>query len=473
MAPLMKQTYSDIEHFSSVQKISVTELGKALSRIANFVDEKGYQRAIYSNFIIVHTENALSSTPCSKESENSIAQWIDELSLIQPSRFFVLRYKITELEKLSEEVPTTSVWCKMTSVSKSVQVCSEIIELAVNEQSVKSIISVINAHLLPVVPVKLLFIGNCVPVSVIASLASLTRTVIIDAATIQDFYKNSHILLNVFQRIVDLQWIHLSSLREQIRLLFDRPHFLKRLQDIEKVQITTNSRETHHSLPLSPVFIVSWFLEKMSFEPVSRGFDGIECIAPYGSPFIQQDVKSLERSEYHVATTISEKSCENIKVQFLSEEKLSENVQYIFDIYLTEKSENNNPIASKADESYSQMKESGSIKEVRHQDNSKARKIPSSSVTHSSESIYDKNEYSSSLLVSSARKVSFVVKDAEIEIFCNDEPLTIARFTQGKEVNIELLKRYFLLGESTSNYRKMLEIASSIYQLEHAFQSNV
>ena len=297
-----------IEEFSK-KIVQIGNVESALKNILNKIEESGFIHATYCNFILLYNENfkgpknikdSVNTSVNCKDGVNTqgsntggsykysvntdfLENLISTLSLCHPSRFFIVR---NDPEIAEGHV---AISCRMNSISESATVCSEIIEINSLFYSLESILTILKAFMLPGVNTKLLLGTKSFSKLEISLLSSLSNCIFLDSEKITDFIPASNNFFETFEEIIDLQWLYLSSLREQIRIAFDKQYIHDKLNSISKITITSDSDKNNSSkkslIPVKSYLLGSWILNRLNLDPISFGVDGFECSDSLGERF--------------------------------------------------------------------------------------------------------------------------------------------------------------------------------------------
>lgn len=199
--------------------VEMGQLGTALYRAVRSIEELGYLRAAHSNLLVFHHGLAA----------DELGKWIDSLTLVNPSRVFVLSID-DSLANISLDVGG-----RCHRVSPSVILCSEVAEVKVPRIRLPELPSVLRAHMLSGARIEAVILQEAIPDWIEHLTGSLAQTVYVDtrvtsgaAQAIPRFWYRK-------ERVIDCAWMGLTSWREVIRQSFDRSDLRDRLATLSQV----------------------------------------------------------------------------------------------------------------------------------------------------------------------------------------------------------------------------------------------
>jgi len=228
--------------------VEMGQLGSALTRAVRSIEELGYLRAAHSNLLVFHHDLP----------PDELGNWIDSLTLVNPSRVFVL--SIDD----SVEGITLDVGGRCHRVSPSVILCSEVAKVTVPRHRLPELPSVLRAHMLSGARIEAVILQEAIPDWIEQLTGSLAQTVYIDtrvtagaAQTVPRFWYRK-------ERVIDCAWMWLNPWREVIRQAFDRADLSERLLNLSRVNFTF-SHGAGASL-LSLLLLPGWIQGRLGLE---------------------------------------------------------------------------------------------------------------------------------------------------------------------------------------------------------------
>lgn len=228
--------------------VEMGQLGSALTRAVRSIEELGYLRAAHSNLLVFHHDLP----------PDELGNWIDSLTLVNPSRVFVL--------SLDDSVDGISldVGGRCHRVSPSVILCSEVAQVKVPRHRLPELPSVLRAHMLSGARIEAVILQEAIPDWVEQLTGSLAQTVYVDtrmtsgaAQTVPRFWYRK-------ERVIDCAWMWLNPWREVIRQAFDRSDLSERLEGLSRV--TFSIAQGAGASLLSLLLLPGWIQGRLGLE---------------------------------------------------------------------------------------------------------------------------------------------------------------------------------------------------------------
>lgn len=259
---------------TSPEKIAAT-----LAKLFESMEEEGKVTRFATNNLLI----AVSS----EKSLDEVEEFIDLLSIVHPSRFFVIN-AASDPKELSAEV---SARCQL--LGKNEHVCSEVVRLHVGAERVECIPSLLLANLITGVPTECFVFDERANTDIIDQLLLMSEAVYFDSGEFDHNVEMVHHLSSSKASLVDLQWVKLSPWREQIRIAFERADAKELVGSLKNITIIS-SGESGAAAPTR--LIAGWLLSKLGLEvraahtgligfkrdggEVRLGFENIKSDAP-------------------------------------------------------------------------------------------------------------------------------------------------------------------------------------------------
>lgn len=248
--------------------VEMGQLGTALSRAVRSIEELGYLRAAHSNLLVFHH-----GLPA-----HELGKWIDSLTLVNPSRVFIL-----SLNDTTGEI-SLDVGGRCHRVSPSVILCSEVAEVNVPRSRLPELPSVLRAHMLSGARIEAVILQESIPDWIEQLTGSLAQTVYVDsritagaAQAVPRFWYRK-------ERVIDCAWMGLTSWREVIRQSFDRADLNDRLTKLSRVTFHL-SRKDNVSL-LSLLLLPGWIQGRLRLEVREVEATQVSLVSEVGRPVI-------------------------------------------------------------------------------------------------------------------------------------------------------------------------------------------
>lgn len=330
--------------------LPLSQIGSRLEALFSELkgDENAYARAANVNVIVI-------------TSKGSDAALVEALSLVRPSRFFL----VTIDDSLNEIQVEVSAQCHSVGyvASEGHYVCSEIVTLKGTKNDLEKIAGIIRANVMPGMPVEFVISDATLKYQNISPLIELSERIYFNGSNFS--FDNLEKLSKLKIDLVDLEWIRLNAWREEIRTAYSQ--LAQSGLQAGQLQSVTNV----FSNRVSAFILTGWIASRLGLKVAALGGSGVECVGPDGEKTLIQ---------------LKEGSPPSLTLQF----KIGQ----------------------------IDLSESGDTLNL---------------------SVKGSNSHQS-------------------------------RHSVRKEGDIELLKRYLLIGESTSNYRNALQVAIDIDSLDKRFR---
>jgi glucose-6-phosphate dehydrogenase assembly protein OpcA len=225
-----------------------------------------HRRSANSNFI------AVAGSPGALEGLDTL---IDMLCLARPSRFFVT-YLDEAGPRLSTEI---SARCHL--LSKSENICSEVIRLGASKRGFAAVPGVIRANLLTGMSTEIFLQDPNVPGELVQTLLPLADQLIFDSSLFENRLDMLRAVERIPQGIVDLQWIGLAPWRDEIKNIFARQALSENLGGIARVEIAAELAPRSER-PLCALLMGAWLMERLGLTARRRSGKGVMCTAADG-----------------------------------------------------------------------------------------------------------------------------------------------------------------------------------------------
>jgi hypothetical protein len=232
------------------------ELGKALNRAVRSIEELGYLRAAHSNLLLFHEDLSV----------EQLGQWVDSLTLVNPSRVFVislgnnLSNEARCLDESGKEKFVDGIFFDVGGrchrVSPSVVLCSEVAYIKVTRDSLSELPSVLRAHMLSGARIEAVILQRTIPEWIEGLIGSLAQTVYIDSRITKEAAQVVPRLWQRKEKVVDCAWMWLAEWRDVIREIFDRVDMMASLSNLS--QIVFKIAKDQSSSPLSLLLLAGW-----------------------------------------------------------------------------------------------------------------------------------------------------------------------------------------------------------------------
>lgn len=221
--------------------VEMGQLGSALSRAVRSIEELGYLRAAHSNLLVFHHELG----------SDELGKWIDSLTLVNPSRVFVISVK-DDAADISLDVGG-----RCHRVSPSVILCSEVAQITVPRHRIAELPSVLRAHMLSGARIEAVILQESIADWVEHLTGALAQTVYLDSRVTAGAAQAVPRFWYRKERVIDCAWMWLSPWRDSIKQAFDRADLRERLSAVSRIvfRITPGEDVSLLSLLLLPGWI--------------------------------------------------------------------------------------------------------------------------------------------------------------------------------------------------------------------------
>lgn len=228
--------------------VEMGQLGTALSRAVRSIEELGYLRAAHSNLLVFHH-----GLPA-----DELGKWIDSLTLVNPSRVFIL-----SLDDSLSEI-SLDVGGRCHRVSPSVILCSEVAEVKVPRCRLPELPSVLRAHMLSGARIEAVLLQEAIPDWIEHLTGSLAQTVYVDSRVTSGAAQAVPRFWYRKERVIDCAWMGLTSWREVIRQSFDRTDLSERLANLAQVTFRVSLGDAVSLLSL--LLLPGWIQGRLRLE---------------------------------------------------------------------------------------------------------------------------------------------------------------------------------------------------------------
>lgn len=231
-------------------------------------DENAVTRAALWN-VIAHTSNS---------DDHSIAsQTLARASQSVPQRAIVIRADLGGPSEISSWI---SANCHRISGEK--QVCSEEISIVAGGARVRHIPPLVNALLIPDMPVAVWWVGDLPNQehAYVETMLDPADRLIVDSShfdRVEDLIWLKEIAERTFTTPADLNWVKLEDWRLVTAALFDSPSIRERLPDIRRLSITAiGGAITLFGDSIESLYYAAWMMAQTGSEEIDCSF----CIEP-------------------------------------------------------------------------------------------------------------------------------------------------------------------------------------------------
>ena len=173
----------------------------------------------------------------------------------------------------------TAVSVLIPKVGESSIAC-DLIDIGVAGTGVEKVPFLILPHLLPDLPVYVLWAEDpSVPHPLFAPLTRLATRVIFDSESASSLLNFAKTLLFFKEQtnidIADLNWARTQGWRDLIKATFDAPHRLKDLFDVRSIKFQYNARESEFfcHLKIQAMYLLAWLMSRLEWTMVKAEKD--------------------------------------------------------------------------------------------------------------------------------------------------------------------------------------------------------
>lgn len=218
------------------------------------------------------TTNAIVLSPYGEPSA-LIDRRLELLTSYAPGRYFVV--SINSEPRAIE----ASIRVVTHRLSRSEQICSELVFLRACDSQLEPLISLIRSNLATGLPVETLYLGKLQLDAVFEALLGVTDDLVFDSAALEGATKGLGALTQIKPRLVDLQWVGLSIVREDIARIFGQPA-IKAAAPLHALEIAARGTgEARHRIPA--LLLAGWILNVLKVSSIVYGSDGFRCGGGY------------------------------------------------------------------------------------------------------------------------------------------------------------------------------------------------
>ena len=151
------------------------------------------------------------------------------------------------------------------------------IDLGVSGRDLERVPFVILPHLIPDLPVYLLWAEDpSQPHPLFTPLLELATRIIFDSESADSLPSFAQTVLSLKQEkgidVADLNWARTEGWRDLIASLFDTPERIRDLNRIRRIQLTYNERSTEFfcHLKVQALYILSWLTSRLQWKPTGK-----------------------------------------------------------------------------------------------------------------------------------------------------------------------------------------------------------
>jgi glucose-6-phosphate dehydrogenase assembly protein OpcA len=215
-------------------------------------NDQEFSRSANTNVIIAVSSRALLG---------DVETAIDGLSLVHPSRFFVVFCDDT-LEDIATEI---SARCH--GLSKSAHVCSEVVRIGAPAAKLPMVPSIVRGHFMTGTATELYLFDRGVSRELLDRLVPLADAIVFDSS---DFSERVDIVAEAARwcsSLVDVQWIGLGPWREEIKTAFASPVVRELLSGLSEISIRA-AGGTREPPPFVALLLAGWIVERLGLTHV-------------------------------------------------------------------------------------------------------------------------------------------------------------------------------------------------------------
>jgi glucose-6-phosphate dehydrogenase assembly protein OpcA len=241
-------------------KVDYTTIEQTLAelwRVENDASDAITRAALWN--VVAHAATAADHT--------SASETLGKVAISVPQRTIVIR-----ADPAAEPEMTSWISANCHLLGEGKQVCSEEIAIVAGGDRVRRVPPLVNALLIPDMPVALWWLGDLPheePDYVMQLLEPADR-LIVDSCAFND-PADLALVASVAQKTItapaDLNWIRLEEWRTALASVFDPPEMRKRLHDVRQIRIIADvMQQNYFGETLEPLLFASWILAQAACE---------------------------------------------------------------------------------------------------------------------------------------------------------------------------------------------------------------
>jgi len=210
-------------------------------------DDQEFSRSANTNVMIAVSSRTLLG---------DVEAAIDALSLVHPSRFFVV-FIDDALEDLSTEI---SARCH--GLSKSAHVCSEVVRIGAPRAKLAMVPNIVRGHFMTGTATELFLFDRDLSRELLDRLAPLADSIVFDSS---DFSERVDMIAEAARwcgNLVDVQWIGLGPWRDEIKTAFTSPIVRDLLPGLNEIAIRV-AGVTREPPPFVAILLAGWIVERL------------------------------------------------------------------------------------------------------------------------------------------------------------------------------------------------------------------
>jgi glucose-6-phosphate dehydrogenase assembly protein OpcA len=240
-----------------VDYTSIEQTLAELWRVENDANDAITRAALWN--VVAHAGTAADHT--------SASETLGKVAIAVPQRTIVIR-----ADPAAEPEMTSWISANCHLLGEGKQVCSEEIAIVAGGDRVRRVPPLVNALLIPDMPVALWWLGDLPheqPDYVMQLLEPADR-LIVDSCAFDD-PADLQLIASVAEQTVtapaDLNWIRLEEWRTALASVFDPPEMRKRLHDVRQIRIVADvMQQNYFGETLEPLLFASWILAQAACE---------------------------------------------------------------------------------------------------------------------------------------------------------------------------------------------------------------
>lgn len=215
-------------------------------------DDQEFSRSANTNVIIaVSSRGALDRVDAA----------VDALSLVHPSRFFVVF--------VDDELPdvVTEISARCHGLSKSSHVCSEVVRIGTPRSKLWTVPSIIRGNFMVGTAAELYLFDAAVSRELLDSLAPLVDSILFDSGDFSDRVDMVAEAARYCGNLIDVQWIGLGPWRDEIKTAFSKQPVRELLRGLDDVTVRA-AGGTRETPPFVALLLGGWIVERLGLTQV-------------------------------------------------------------------------------------------------------------------------------------------------------------------------------------------------------------
>lgn len=261
------------------QPTTVSGLGAALAQAL-----EGLGGGDDSRYVKSATVNSILAVPTGTDSA-ATEDLINTLTEVHPNRTFLIVLDETNSE------PKVELSTRCHKISQTEHVCSEVIRFTCSPAKLSAAKSIVRAHLLTGMPTELVLNEESGALQTYREFREIAEQVIFSSELFERDFQSLRQLLESEHNLIDLQWVAIGNLREQVKEVFDLPLVIQQIRGLRDVEISCGAQLS------SALLIGGWIVDRLGMIPLRKNGDRLAFTSYEGQEVGMRIIKGGSANE--------------------------------------------------------------------------------------------------------------------------------------------------------------------------------